>query len=85
LTFLRAVSSDLATNNIEFDFTNQHVRCLAHIINLAAQQVLKTFNATASTSEDEFELLYNNNDNNREISPLHKVNIFFYLINNNNF
>ena len=73
------------TNNIEFDFTNQHVRCLAHIINLAAQQVLKTFNATASTSEDEFELLYNNNDNNREISPLHKVNIFFYLINNNNF
>ena len=73
------------TNNIEFDFTNQYVRCLAHIINLAVQQVLKIFNATASTSEDEFELLYNNNDNNREISPLHKVNIFFYLINNNNF
>ena len=73
------------TNNIKFDFTNQHIRCLAHIINLATQQVLKTFNIIASTSEDEFELLYNNNDNNREISPLHKVNIFFYLINNNNF
>ena len=73
------------TNNIEFDFTNQHVHCLAHIINLATQQVLKTFNATASTSEDKFELLYNNNDNNKEILLLHKVNIFFYLINNNNF
>ncbi len=73
------------TNNIEFDFTNQHIRCLAHIINLAMQQVLKTFNITTSTSEDEFELLYNNNDNNRETSPLYKVNIFFYLINNNNF
>ena len=73
------------TNNIEFDFTNQHVYCLAYIINLAVQQILKTFNAIASTSKDEFELLYNNNDNNRKISPLHKVNIFFYLINNNNF
>ena len=73
------------TNNIKFDFTNQHVCCLAHIINLVTQQVLKTFNTTTSTSEDEFELLYNNNDNNREISHLHKVNIFFYLINNNNF
>ena len=63
MTFLRAVSSDLATNNIEFDFTHQHDRCLAHIINLTTQQVLKTFNATASISENEFELLYNNNDN----------------------
>ncbi len=85
MTFLHTVSSNLATNNIEFDFTNQHIRCLTHIINLTTQQVLKTFNVTTSTSEDEFELLYNNNDNNREISPLHKVNIFFYLINNNNF
>ncbi len=49
------------------------------------QQVLKIFNTTASTSEDEFELLYSNNDNNKEISSLYKVNIFFYLINNNNF
>ena len=65
------------TNNIEFDFTNQHVRCLAHIINLAIQQVLKTFNITASTNEDEFELFYNNNDNNREISPLHKYIFLF--------
>ena len=73
------------TNNIEFDFTNQHIRCLAYIINLATQQILKTFNTTASINEDEFELFYNNNDNNKEISSLHKVNIFFYLINNNNF
>ncbi len=73
------------TNNIKFDFTNQHIRYLAHIINLTTQQVLKIFNVTASTSKDKFELFYNNNDNNKEISPLHKVNIFFYLINNNNF
>ncbi len=47
------------------------------------QQVLKTFNTIAS--KDKFKLLYNNNDNNKEILPLHKVNIIFYLINNNIF
>ena len=49
------------------------------------QQIFKTFNATINISKDEFKLLYNNNDNNKKISPLHKVNIFFYLINNNDF
>ena len=34
ITFLQEVSSELA-DNIEFNNNNQHVHCLAHIINLA--------------------------------------------------
>ena len=37
ITFLHKLSSDLTNKNIEFDYLNQHVCCLAHVINLAAQ------------------------------------------------
>lgn len=41
MTFLQAIE----TENIEFDAENQHVRCLAHVINLTAQQILQNLNA----------------------------------------
>ena len=40
--------------NIEFDNINQHIRCLAHIINLAVQAALKSLNAIANVDENEF-------------------------------
>jgi hypothetical protein len=62
---------------LEFDDKNQHVRCLAHVINLAAQQILITLKATAANNENE--LL---NENNTQLSEstgglLHKVTDFF--------
>ena len=45
---------ELATKNIEFDYLNQHVRCLAHVINLAAQQALNSLKAISNTNEEEF-------------------------------
>lgn len=39
---------------VNFDFKNQHVRCLAHIINLAAQDLLKNLREEAPENENEF-------------------------------
>ncbi|CAB5356115.1 unnamed protein product [Rhizophagus irregularis] len=46
ITFLKAVESDLSQRYIYYDSDDKHVRCLAHVINLAAQQVLTTLKAT---------------------------------------
>jgi len=45
--------------NFEFDSDNQRVRCLAHIINLSAQDALKTLKGTGPNNEEE--VLENNN------------------------
>ena len=52
LTFLRAIETVFLAENIEFSAANQHVRCLAHVINLAAQQILQTLNAGANIELD---------------------------------
>ncbi|CAB5196259.1 unnamed protein product [Rhizophagus irregularis] len=46
VTFLKAVESNLSQKYIYYDSEDKHVRCLAHVINLAAQQVLTTLKAT---------------------------------------
>ncbi len=45
--------------NIEFNSNNQRIRCLAHIINLAAQDALKTLKGAGPNNEEE--VLENNN------------------------
>ncbi|GES92090.1 zinc finger BED domain-containing protein RICESLEEPER 2-like [Rhizophagus clarus] len=45
VTFLKAVEDDLSQKYIYFNSDDKHVRCLAHVINLAAQQALTTFKA----------------------------------------
>jgi hypothetical protein len=42
---LQKIFLNLNEQNIEFDPYHQHVRCLAHIINIAVQKVLKNLNA----------------------------------------
>ena len=39
--------------NIRFDAENQRVRCLAHIINLAVQNILKSLKEEAPNNENE--------------------------------
>ncbi len=47
---------------IEFDTKNQRVRCLAHIINLAVQNILKSLKEEAPNDEDD--ILEENNSIN---------------------
>jgi len=63
------------TENIEFNNVDQHIRCLAHIINLAAQEILKSLKIISNLSDDEFVDENDNNEQFRGITGLlHKVN-----------
>ncbi|CAG8787261.1 7520_t:CDS:1, partial [Dentiscutata erythropus] len=44
-TMFRYFANHCDYNEINFDIDNQRVRCLAHIINLAAQDLLKNLKA----------------------------------------
>ena len=70
VTFLKAVENDLSQKYIYFNSDDKHVRCLAHVINLAAQQALTTLKAVENdeTSDEEVGSL------------IRKVNIFFMVI-----
>ena len=81
ITFLQEVAIELA-DSIKFDNNNQHVRCLAYIINLAAQEVLKSLKAISSTSDNEFLGEETNNNEQGVAGLLHKVNNFLKLLNN---
>jgi hypothetical protein len=52
-TFLQAVETDLSEKFIHFNSEDKHVRCLAHVINLAAQQVLVTLKADEEAPDEE--------------------------------
>lgn len=60
---------------ISFDAKNQRVRCLAHIINLAVQDILKTLKEEAPN--DEIEILEKNTTN--AMGVVSKVKIYYKL------
>lgn len=66
---MKALEKTCKDRNIEFTAHNNHIRCLAHIINLAAQDALTTLKVKYVDNENE--LL--NNDEVSEVVP--KVNI----------
>ena len=74
ITFLRAVEAYLSEKFIHFDSEDRHVRCLAHVINLAVQQVLATLKAIDNNESNE-------NFNEQTGSLIQKVDIFFSLFN----
>jgi hypothetical protein len=47
------VETDLSEKYIHFNSEDKHVRCLAHVINLAAQQVLVTLKADEEAPDEE--------------------------------
>jgi hypothetical protein len=55
ITMLKKLSDFLSKKNIVFDPSNQHVRCLAHIINLAAKKTLENLYESYSDNFDEIE------------------------------
>jgi hypothetical protein len=59
----------IENENFEFDSNNQRVRCLAHIINLSAQDALKTLKGTGPEHEEEVL-----NDNDNPLGIIEKVN-----------
>ena len=58
--------------DIEFDKKNQHIRCLAHVINLSAQEALKSLKSAADKNENE---LLNEKNNQVALGPLNKVSL----------
>lgn len=75
-TFLSLLQTKCESEGIGFATRNNHVRCLAHVINLAAQAAL--LKLKVAYIDDESEILNNNNEIN-DVIP--KVSIYIiYLI-----
>ena len=68
-TMLNKISNSLCEKNINFNPNNQRVRCLAHIINLAAKQAIE--NLYVSWSDDD--ILDETNNNTELTSIIYKV------------
>jgi len=69
---MQALESTCKSENIEFDKYDQHVRCIAHVLNLAVQEALVTLKAGEVT--DENELLQEEQDTQRICNIIPKVN-----------
>lgn len=52
-TFLRELESACRKKEIKFDHKKNNIRCLAHIINLTVQEILKHIKAGEAQEEDE--------------------------------
>jgi len=65
-------------NHIEFHHKQNHVRCVAHIINLAVQEVLKYLKSEEAHEENL--ILENISKNNNTDAIIPKVRIKYYLI-----
>ena len=52
-TILEKLSQDLVKQGVFFEPHNQRVRCLAHIINLAAKKALESLRASAFENVNE--------------------------------
>ena len=61
-TFMNMLETTCKDRNIEFKKRDSHVRCLAHVINLAAQAALSKLKV--GYVENESEILNNNNEIN---------------------
>ena len=70
---MKSLQNACQNQNIEFSSYNNHVRYLAHVINLAAQNALTKLKVNYSESEDE---ILNDDGEITEVIP--KVNYYYY-------
>ena len=68
---LKAIENTFNSNNVEFNVENQHVRCFAHVINLAVQKILQTLNAV-----NDIDLENNYKPNGKTANLLYKVSLY---------
>ena len=64
---LEKISQTLKTQNIDFDPEEQRVRCLAHVINLAAKKLISCICVAQYENEDSFEATEDNDDNLKDV------------------
>jgi hypothetical protein len=76
-TMLDKISSELFLKNITFDPNNQRVRCLAHVINLAAKKAME--NSNSVSYENEMDFIENNDTEENLKNAIYKVNYYIYL------
>ncbi|EXX51121.1 hypothetical protein RirG_264420 [Rhizophagus irregularis DAOM 197198w] len=69
-TLMKALEKTCKDQNIEFTAHNNHIRCLAHIINLAAQDALTTLKVKYVDNENE---LLNNDEVSEVVPKLRKL------------
>lgn len=74
---LDKISSELILKNITFDPNNQRVRCLAHVINLAAKKAME--NSNSVSYENEMDFIENNDTEENLKNAIYKVNYYIYL------
>ncbi|GBB87371.1 hypothetical protein RclHR1_13820001 [Rhizophagus clarus] len=74
ITFMKYLENTCQRKNISFNATNSHCQCLAHIINLVVQEILKQVKAGEAQIEDEIMDDMDSSTNAGEIIPkLHKL------------
>ena len=69
-TFLKEFESICVEKCIAFDHKKNHVRCIAHIMNLTVQEILKHLNA--ANIEDENSILEDEYNMNGIVSKVNK-------------
>ena len=78
-TILDMISDDLTEKNITFEPHNQRVRCLAHIIDLAAKKALKDLDASGPDTEaDVLEEVDEAEENLKNV--VYKVSLLKFII-----
>ncbi len=80
ITFLQSVEDSCAIDHIQFEMENQHVRCVAHVINLAVQKALKSLNIIEDRTEVELLELEFQEQHSGTGSLLQKVCIYLLLL-----
>ena len=69
MTFLKELGHTCNQNSIGFDYKKNHIRCLAHIINLTTQEILKYLKAGDAIDENEILMGISQQNNNIETIP----------------
>ena len=75
MTFLKVLEEACIERHIDFHHKRNHVRCIAHIMNLAVQEILKYIKG--DNAQEENDILMSGNDNIVDIIP--KVRKSFYF------
>jgi hypothetical protein len=75
---MECLAKMLSKDQIEFHPVNQHIRCMAHVINLCVQDFLKEQKGQP-THDDELELTEGEEEANQSGTIISKVSLFIKI------